>query len=236
MVAHRRREVAEPSAEEDNRGVNAIRRTPMSRLDHVHRTAAILFGLGLATFGIFGLLSRVELLHTTGIILFGLSTNGALAILSVVVGAVLIVAGALGGRIASTTLVAAGIAFMLSGLVHVLVLGTSLNLLAFRMSNVIFSLIAGMLLLVLGSWGRFAGHLPHDNPYWQQRHAHDAPPGELPTHFTDPADARAARELAEAYRAVAEHTASAELTARVRALEGLRRAEDRVQEWRRQQS
>jgi hypothetical protein len=212
--------------------MTAIRRDPKGRLDHLHRAGAIVFGLGLAGFGVIGMLNQLELFSTTGRVLLGLSTNGALAILSVTVGAVLVVAGVIGGRVASTALVVAGVAFVLSGVVNVLVLNTALNLLAFRMSNVVFSMVAGLLLLILGSWGRFAGHLPHDNPYWQERHAHDAPPAELPTHFYDPADARAAAELAEADRAVAQHTASPELVARVEALRGLRREEDRIRAWR----
>ena len=40
----------------------------------------------------------------------------------------------------------------------------------FRLSNVIFSFIAGILLLILGAYGRFSGGLAVDNPYYQLRH------------------------------------------------------------------
>jgi hypothetical protein len=200
-------------------------------LDHLHRVGAVVFGLGLAGFGLLGLLAGPEMFSTTGRTVLGLSSNGLLAIISIVVGAVLVAAGFSGGRRASTILVIAGSAFVLSGLVNTLVLGTSLNLLAFQMSNVVFSFVAGALLLFLGAWGRFAGHLPDDNPYYRERHVTDEPAA-LPTTFRDPADVAAARELAEAERAVTQHTASPEVAARVADVDRLRREEDRVRRWR----
>lgn len=212
--------------------MDAARRDPKGRLDHLHRVGAVLFGLGLAGFGVLGLINRLEMFSTSGRTVLGLSSNGLLSVISVIVGGTLVAAGVRGGRAASTVLVVIGAAFVLSGVVNVLVLGTALNLLAFRMSNVIFSLIAGAVLLFVGAWGRFTGQLPHDNPYWRERHEHDRPPEELPTFFTDHEDAIAARELADAERAVALHVASPEVVARVAAVQGLRREEDRVREWR----
>ncbi|MBQ6643382.1 MAG: DUF4383 domain-containing protein, partial [Saccharopolyspora sp.] len=55
--------------------------------------------------------------------------------------------------------------FLLSGLVHLAILHTSLNILAFRLPNVFFSLIVGMILLFTGLYGRMSGGLPPDNPY-----------------------------------------------------------------------
>ena len=61
-------------------------------------------------------------------------------------------------------------------------LDTEFNLLAFRMPNVIFSFVAGILLLCLGAYGRFSGGLSMDNPYYQYRHRSDPHPrtGEPP--------------------------------------------------------
>ena len=153
-------------------------------LDHLHRVGAVVFGLGLAGFGILGLWAGPEMFSTTGPTVLGMSSNGLLAVISIAVGTVLVAAGISGGRRASTILVIAGAAFVLSGLVNTLVLGTSLNLLAFQMSNVVFSFVAGALLLFLGAWGRFTGRLPDDNPYRQERH-HDEGPDALPTTFHD---------------------------------------------------
>jgi hypothetical protein len=215
--------------------MNKVRRDTRSRLDHLHRVGAVLFGLGLGTFGVLGLVNRLDPFSTSGQEILGLSSNGLLSVISLVVAVILIAAGVRGGRIASTVLVVIGSAFVLSGLVNVLVLGTPLNLLAFRMSNVIFSFISGALLLFLGAWGRFSGGLPDDNPYQRERHVDDGDPAPLPAHFTDPNDIAAVRELAEAERAVAQHAASPDVVARIEAIRDLRGDEDRVQAWRRQQ-
>ena len=86
--------------------------------------------------------------------------------------------------------------------------------------------------LGLGAWGRFTGRLPDDNPYQHERHPDDEQREALPTIFRDPADIAAARELAEAERAVAQHTASPEVVARIHALRDVGRPEERVQRWR----
>jgi hypothetical protein len=212
-----------------------VRRDTGSGLDHLHRVGAVVFALGLGTFGVLGLVNRLDMFSTTGQNVLGLSSNGLLSLISLVVAALLIAAAVRGGRIASTALVVIGAAFVLSGVVNVLVLNTPLNLLAFQISNVVFSFIAGALLLFLGAWGRFSGRLPDNNPYRQERH-HDEKPDPLPGSFNDPDDAAAARELAEAERAVAQHAASPEVTARIEAIHNLRREEDRVQEWRKRES
>lgn len=216
--------------------MDAALRDPQGRLDQLHRVGAILFGLGLIGFGVLGLVDRLEMLSTSGRTVLGLSSNGLLSVISLIVGGTLVAAGARGGRTASTILVVIGAAFVLSGVANVLVLGTPLNLLAFRMSNVVFSLIAGALLLFLGAWGRFTALLPHDNPYWRERHGNDERPDELTTFFKDPDNALAARELADAERAIARRVASPELAARVAAVHSHRRCEDRVREWRKHQA
>jgi hypothetical protein len=132
--------------------------------------------------------------------------------------------------------VVVGALFLLSGIVNVLVLNSGLNLLAFRMPNVIFSLVVGGILLTVGSWGRFTGRLRADSPYARERVGTFEDPQlspELSGIDLDggAAEAAAARELAEAERAVAEHRARPEVAAAVRALAGLRRPEDRIHAW-----
>ena len=211
--------------------MNNVRRDLPRQLDHVHRTAAVVFGLGLGVFGVLGFVNRLDMFSTTGEPVLGLSSNGLLSTVSVVVAVILVAAGVRGGRTASTVLVVVGAAFVASGVVNALVLDTPLNLLAFRISNVVFSLVAGALLLFLGAWGRFTGRLPDDNPYRRERH-HDERPEPLPATFHDPEDVAAARELAAAERAVAQHTAPPEVAARVDALRDVREPEERVQRWR----
>lgn len=136
----------------------------------VHRLGAAVLGGGLCVFGVLGVANRLPFLAVQGKVVLGLATNGLLATISLIVGGVLIGAAVRGGRSSSNLTVVIGALFLLSGLLNLAVLNTGLNLLAFRLSNVIFSFIAGMLLLFLGAYGRFSGGLAADNPYYQQRH------------------------------------------------------------------
>ncbi|MDQ4093209.1 MAG: DUF4383 domain-containing protein [Actinomycetota bacterium] len=148
------------------------------RLDLVHRVGAAVLGFGLCVFGALGVADRLEFLAVRGKVVLGLATNGLLSAISLIVGGVLIGAAVRGGRSSSTITVVVGLLFLLSGLVNLAVLDTELNLLAFRMSNVIFSFIAGMLLLFLGAYGRFSGGLSADNPYYRHRHHADPSSGD----------------------------------------------------------
>jgi hypothetical protein len=209
----------------------------------VHRIGAIVIGLGLLVFGIFGFVDRVGFFTTHGSGILGLSGNGLLATLSMIVGAVLIASGLRGGRAASTTTAVVGGLFLLSGLVNLAVLRTPVNLLAFRMSNVVFSLVVGMLLLFLGLYGRASGGLPPDNPYLRARHGRNrlarAWHDDQAQHDESLDEERARRRLAEidelarAEHAVAEGDASPEQADEVLADSVARAKERRRQAWRR---
>lgn len=178
------------------------------RLDLVHRGGAAVLGVGLCVFGMLGVANRLEFLAVRGKVLLGLASNGLLATISLIVGGVLVGAALRGGRSASTITVVIGLLFLLSGLLNLAVLDTKFNLLAFRLPNVIFSLVAGMLLLFLGAYGRFSGGLPMDNPYYQQRHRHDPRSRAVTTSGQD--DDIDEAELATAELAVAEGHATPE--------------------------
>lgn len=130
----------------------------------VHRLGAGVLGVGLIVFGGLGLADRPEF-FSGGRQVMGMGSNGALAVISLAVGVLLLVAAVRGGRRASTTTLVVGALFLLSGFVHLAVLDTAANLLAFRLPNVMFSFGAGLLLLTLGAYGRITGGLPPDNPY-----------------------------------------------------------------------
>ncbi|TDQ52962.1 DUF4383 domain-containing protein [Actinorugispora endophytica] len=143
------------------------------RLSNVYRYSAGLIGAGLVVFGLVGVIALEggpALFTTEGRVIAGLSTNAALGFLSVAFGSLLIGGAILGGAFASTLNIVIGVGFLLSGLVNLALLDTAYNLLAFRMSNVIFSFVVGVLLMTFGMYGRFSGGLPHDNPYWLARH------------------------------------------------------------------
>ncbi|MGW0780851.1 DUF4383 domain-containing protein [Streptomyces sp. NPDC002913] len=140
------------------------------RLSKVYRVGAGLMGLLLVVFGILGLIDRIGFFDTGGDTVAGLNTNGALSILSICVGLLLFVGMVIGGNFASTLNMVLGVLFIASGFVNLALLDTGLNFLAFRMQNVLFSFVVGLLLMMFGMYGRVTGGLPHDNPYWRARH------------------------------------------------------------------
>jgi hypothetical protein len=192
-----------------------------NRIHTVHRVSAAALGCFLLLFGVLSFAAPVGFLATSGAVVFGLSTNGLLATVSVIVGAVLVVAAVRSGLTASSTLVTIGGLFVISGVANAVVLDTALNIFAFRVSNVVFSLVVGTVLLTLGAYGRFTGSLPDTSPYHGDATTED---GEAPDRPVDPQTARA---LADAERATAEHTATAQQAAGVAAAAAYRTEEDR---------
>lgn len=200
-------------------------------IDLVHRIGAVVIGLGIAVFGVLGIANSLDYFSTDGDRIAGLSTNGLLSAVSLVTGAVLVVAALRGGRTASTTTTVIGTLFLVSGLANLLVLDTELNLLNFEFPNVVFSLVTGMVLLFLGLYGRVSGGLAPDNPY---RRARTGAPDDAPD-----ADPRRAAELDERIRverAFAEGTATPEQEREVladrqrRATEARREATERARQ------
>lgn len=213
--------------------MNMLWRESDGMLDRVHRFGAIAFGLVLWVFGVLGLVNRLDWFSTTGDQILGLSSNGLLSIISLVAGAVLIMAAVRGGRTASTVTTAVGVAFLLSGVVNVILLDTAANILAFRMSNVVFSLVSGGLLIVLGSYGRFTGRLPDSSPYRRQGPEPEDSGGRPdPVLLDETGDADAARELAAAERAMVTGSVDVATRARVQAAHRHDRMEDRIRSWR----
>lgn len=173
----------------------------------VHRVGAVAIGAFLLLFAAIAFARGAPMMTTEGIAVLGLFTNGLLAVISVIVGLVLVAAAVRGGPLASTVSVVVGALFLLSGLGNLLVLGTAMNMLAFRLSNVVFSLAVGLVLVILGSYGRLTGGLPDESPY------HRADPPGSPALTVAERDERAAgravsRELAAAERAEALHRAT----------------------------
>ncbi|MET7764352.1 DUF4383 domain-containing protein [Streptomyces sp. NPDC005393] len=144
------------------------------RLSQVYRVGAGLMGLVLVAFGILGLMHQVGFFDTGGATVAGLNTNGALSVLSIVIGLLLFIGMVIGGNFASTLNIVLGLLFLLSGFVNLALLRTGINFLAFQMQNVLFSFVVGLMLMWFGMYGRVSGGLPHDNPYWLARHPEQA--------------------------------------------------------------
>jgi hypothetical protein len=199
-----------------------------ARVFLVQRTGAIAVGLFLLVFGLLGFIGGLAFFSTNGERILGLSSNGLLSALSVLTAAVLLGAALRGPRVASTVMIVVGSLFLLSALVNLALLRTSFNLLAFAMSNVIFSVAVGLVLLVLGAYGRVSGNLPPGSPY---AHAHGDAEEPAESYPSTPEEFAAEEEMREAEIAVLEHAATAEQRRRVAAMAQVRTRADRRRVW-----
>ncbi|MFJ3716358.1 DUF4383 domain-containing protein [Streptomyces sp. NPDC090057] len=149
------------------------------RLNTVYRIGAALIGAFLLVFGILGLIDQIGFFSTGGDRVMGLNTNGTLSVLSIVVGVILLAGMVIGGNVASTLNMVFGVLFLLNGFLNLALLDSGYNFLAFRIQNVLFSFIVGLLLMTFGMYGRVGSSLPPDNPYYRARHPDPAtePPG-----------------------------------------------------------
>jgi hypothetical protein len=199
------------------------------RVPAVHRLGAVAVALVVLVFGLLGFAGGLDFFSTSGEPILGMSSNGLLSAISVVTAAVLIGAAIRGSRIASTVMIVVGSLFLLSALVHLAVLRTSFNVLAFEMSNVYFSIGAGLTLLILGTYGRVSGHLPADSPYARPAAAEDTEPAE--SYPSTPAEFAVERAMREAEIAVVNHVATAEQRRRVAAMAAERTRAGRRRVW-----
>lgn len=176
-------------------------------LSRVYRIGAGLIGLVLLVFGILGLVNQIGVFGTGSHTTAGLNTNGALSVLSICVGVLLFVGMLIGKNFASTLNMILGVLFILSGFVNLALIDSGFNPLNFRIQNVLFSFVVGLLLMFFGMYGRVSGSLPHDNPYWRARH-----PGQVEDERRD--RAAAGQRAVHAHRAVtSQHRQGAHRTA-----------------------
>lgn len=197
------------------------------RVPIVHKVGALVVAAVIGVFGILGFAGGLAFLSTDGERVLGLSSNGLLSTVSLVTAAVLVLAAFRSSRTASTIMMSIGVLFLLSALVNLGVMRTDLNFLAFEISNVIFSIVAGLVLLTLGAYGRVSGHLPADSPYATT--AEDEDESEVypstPEEFADEAAMR------EAEMAVVEHRATADQRRRVEAMAQVTTRHERRRVW-----
>ncbi|MFJ3302048.1 DUF4383 domain-containing protein [Streptomyces sp. NPDC086549] len=140
------------------------------RLNRVYRVGAGLMGAFLVVFGVLGVIRHIGFFDTGGNSVVGLNTNGTLSVLSICIGLLLFAGMVIGGNFASTLNMTLGILFLLSGFLNLSLLDSGYNFLAFRIQNVLFSFVVGILLMFFGMYGRVSSTLPPDNPYWRARH------------------------------------------------------------------
>jgi hypothetical protein len=198
------------------------------RVYAVQRIGAALVALFLLVFGLLGFASGQAFFSTRGQSVLGLSSNGLLSTLSVVVALVLLTAAVRSPRTASTVMLVLGPLFLLSALVNSIVLGTRLNVLAFEMSNVIFSVVVGLPMLLVGAYGRIGSQLPPDSPY---AHPHADNADVVDERPGTPEELAAEEAMREAEIAVVQHTATPGQYQRVEAMAQAHHRLDRRQVW-----
>lgn len=201
-----------------------------ARVPVVHRVGAVVIAVVLLVFGLLGFADGLAYFSTEGGRILGLSSNGLLSTISVITATVLIAAAVRDARMASTVMIVVGALFLVSALANLAVLETRWNLLAFRLTNVFFSIGAGLVLLLLGAYGRVSGNLPPDSPYARHRDEgdDDSPAAELPWTFAELAAEQAMRD---AEVAVVQHTATADQRRRVEAMAQVRGRAERRRVW-----
>jgi hypothetical protein len=199
-----------------------------SRVHVVHRIGAVAVAAVIAVFGLLGFAGGLDFFSTEGEEVLGLSSNGLLSTISLVTAAVLVAAAVRGPRTASTVMIGVGVLFLVSALANLAVLETGWNLLAFGISNVVFSVLAGFLLLMLGAYGRVSGNLPADSPYARRVEAEPDPAEEYPS---TPAEFAAERAMRTAEIAVVQHTADADQQRRVAAMAAVHTRSERRRVW-----
>jgi len=198
------------------------------RVFAVQRAGAVTVALVILVFGLLGFAGGLDFFSTSGEPVLGMSSNGLLSTVSVLTAVVLVVAAVRGPRVASTIMIVVGSLFIVSALANLAVLRTDLNVLAFEMSNVAFSAVAGLTLLLLGAYGRLTGNLPPDSPYAGSRALPDPEPPEYPS---TPAEFAAERAMRDAEIAVVNHVATAEQRRRVAAMARVHSRPDRRRVW-----
>lgn len=201
------------------------------RVFAVQRAGALAVAAVILVFGVLGFAGGLDFFSTDGEPILGLSSNGLLSTVSVVTAGVLVVAALRSPRTASTLMIVVGILFLLSGLGSLAVLRTEANLLAFEIENVVFAEVTGLVLLLLGAYGRVSGNLPADSPYARPRTDDDGNgdgPDGVPS---TPAEFAAERAMREAEIAVVNHTATPDQRRRVEAMAEVHTRGDRRRVW-----
>ncbi|WP_117210808.1 DUF4383 domain-containing protein [Allorhizocola rhizosphaerae] len=126
------------------------------RLAGFYRFLAGLVGFYILIFGIVGavLTWGDPLFDEDGATALGLLTNLAFALLSIVVGAIVVLGALRGGNAAHYLNMYGGGVFWLAGLAMLVLLQTDANLLNFQVSTCIVSFLIGTVLVLAGLYGR----------------------------------------------------------------------------------
>jgi hypothetical protein len=146
------------------------------RLQPFYRTLALLAGLFVFVFGIVGVVRTAgsPLFHRGGDNVFGIKINMAFAVISVIVGAIVVGAAFYGRNVDRFVNLWAGVIFMLAGLLMLCLLQTSANFLNFRLTTCVVSFLIGAVLFSAGLYGRTGPpHVEAHEEHFRQHHGED---------------------------------------------------------------
>jgi hypothetical protein len=144
------------------------------RYHGVYRFLGGLTGLYVLGFGIAGLSASqgYGLFARDHIVALGLRTNTAFSILSIVVGAVVVIAAVINNNREHYVNLFGGIAFLTVGILMMTLMETELNLLNFTMATCVVSFIVGLVLLTAGLYTRSG---PVEETHEVERFRHRSP-------------------------------------------------------------
>jgi hypothetical protein len=124
----------------------------------LYRVLAAFAGIYILVFGVVGLAqaSGTPFFGRGAVTALGLRTNLAFAVLSVIAGAVIVLAVFVGRNVDVPVNMWGGVVFMTAGTAMLALLHTELNVLNFSVATVIVSFGIGLLLFTAGLYGRSA--------------------------------------------------------------------------------
>jgi hypothetical protein len=147
--------MADNSAIAPDRGKSHI---PINHgLRSFYRAVAALCGLYVLIFGIVAVTRTGQLgwFAQSGLpSVLGVRANAAFGIVSIVVGAVIVVGKVVGGNVDRWVNLLGGIVFLVSGFAMLALLQTKLNFLGFSVTTVVLSFLFGMVMFTAGLYGR----------------------------------------------------------------------------------
>jgi uncharacterized protein DUF4383 len=119
----------------------------------LYRALAGLAGLYVLLFGIVGFVQtsgKISMFDQHGQWVLGIRANPAFALLSIVAGAIIVVASLIGRNIDHFVYIGAGVVFMVAGMTMLVLLETNANFLGFSMTTCIVSFVLGTIYLTAG--------------------------------------------------------------------------------------
>ncbi len=170
---------------------------PMNHhLRPLYRVVAALCGLYVLIFGIASVVQTraLDTFAQEGLpTVLGLRANRAFAVLSIVVGLVVVAGAVIGGNLDRWINFYGGLVFLVAGMVMMILMQTSLNLFGFTMATCIVSFIIGMVLFSAGLYGKVGpAHVKareeqfrHSQRPDPEVHAWDFEGGPKPPHQTE---------------------------------------------------